>query len=429
MLKIAIIQFPGSNCERETMLAVQRAGMEPVEVLWNSALSELSQYLGFIIVGGFSYEDRSRAGVIAALDPIMDALIEQNELGKPILGICNGAQILVEKGLVPGLKNYRLGAALAENIRIKNDQIQGGGYYNAWSFIRMSHNSCTIQKSAFTRYLKSSDVLPIPVAHGEGRFVISSEILTEIQLNGQNVFQYCSHDGKIVNEFPMNPNGSIDNIAALSNKSGNVLAMMPHPERTTQCDIIFHSMREYIRDETVHKIECMPKIEHLHYQPKQLDILSYPKIKSDFHFEILVGSILIDNHAMSIESALGKKNIGAHIHRYIHWEIECDSNEGFEKIKKSGVLFNEQKEYILDEKKIKKNDSEYILISPKTQIEGKKIQQILEKHFCISGIKTIAKNIVWEIAVNSSVDSNSCVNQILNSHILFNPYADTCYKY
>lgn len=119
-MKIAIIQFPGSNCERETSRAIKRAGMEPVEVLWNVDVSELSQYSGFVIVGGFSYEDRSRAGIIAALDPIMDVLAEHSALGKPILGICNGAQILVEKGLVPGLKNRQLGAALAENIRVQN---------------------------------------------------------------------------------------------------------------------------------------------------------------------------------------------------------------------------------------------------------------------------------------------------------------------
>src|SRR5579872_7303913 len=103
MKSIAIIQFPGSNCERETMLAVRRAGMTPVEFLWNESPLKLREMHGYIIVGGFSYEDRSRAGIIAALDPIMQELAAQSELGKPILGICNGAQVLVETGLVPGL--------------------------------------------------------------------------------------------------------------------------------------------------------------------------------------------------------------------------------------------------------------------------------------------------------------------------------------
>src|SRR5215208_2855516 len=100
-MKIAIIQFPGSNCERETILAVKRAGMDPVEFLWNESTDRLAAMDGYIIVGGFSYEDRSRAGIIAALDPVMHELTIQSESGKPILGICNGAQILVETGLVP----------------------------------------------------------------------------------------------------------------------------------------------------------------------------------------------------------------------------------------------------------------------------------------------------------------------------------------
>ena len=111
-MKIAIVQFPGSNCERETMLAVQRAGMTPVEFLWNEPREKLREMAGFILIGGFSYEDRSRAGVIAALDPVMQEIKTQSALGKPILGICNGAQILVETGLVPGLEDNMLGMVL-----------------------------------------------------------------------------------------------------------------------------------------------------------------------------------------------------------------------------------------------------------------------------------------------------------------------------
>ena len=102
-MKIAIVQFPGSNCERETMLAVRRAGMIPVEFLWNESHVKLREMDGYIIVGGFSYEDRSRAGIIAALDPVMQEIKAQSERGKPVLGICNGFQILCESGLLPGV--------------------------------------------------------------------------------------------------------------------------------------------------------------------------------------------------------------------------------------------------------------------------------------------------------------------------------------
>ena len=111
MHKIGIVQFPGSNTERETFMACRRAGMNPIELLWNSTNDLLKTMHGYIIVGGFSYEDRSRAGVIAALDPIMEQIKIESNKGKPVLGICNGAQILVESGLVPGLKNGLPGIA------------------------------------------------------------------------------------------------------------------------------------------------------------------------------------------------------------------------------------------------------------------------------------------------------------------------------
>ena len=148
---IAIIQFPGSNTERETLMACHRAGLNPVEFLWNEAPEKLSEFDGFVIVRGFSYEDRSRSGVIASLDPIMKQVRIEADFGKPVLGICNGAQILVESGLVPGLKDHRLGIALTDNKRIKNGNVIGVGYYNTWANLQMS---VPYARCAFTHHLK-----------------------------------------------------------------------------------------------------------------------------------------------------------------------------------------------------------------------------------------------------------------------------------
>ena len=119
--RVAIIQFPGSNTERETIMACERVGITPIEFLWNENPKNLSSFDGYIIVGGFSYEDRSRSGVIAAMEPIIDQLKVESVKNKAVLGICNGAQILVESGLIPGLKDYELGVALTDNKRIKNN--------------------------------------------------------------------------------------------------------------------------------------------------------------------------------------------------------------------------------------------------------------------------------------------------------------------
>src|SRR3990167_9978254 len=197
-MRIGIVQFPGSNCERETALAVKRVGMEPVEFLWNESHEKLRELDGYIIVGGFSYEDRSRAGIIAALDPVMQELRTQADLGKPILGICNGAQILVETGLVPGLENNKIAMVLTENKRVSHGKILGTGYYNAWIHMRLSDD---YQRNAFTRHLTPKNILQVPVAHAEGRFVMQEALWQEIKMQGQHVFQYCDEEGNILDYF------------------------------------------------------------------------------------------------------------------------------------------------------------------------------------------------------------------------------------
>jgi phosphoribosylformylglycinamidine synthase I len=414
MKQIAIIQFPGSNCERETALAVKRAGMQPVEFLWNESAEKLSTFAGFVIVGGFSYEDRSRAGVIASLDPLMQALKVENKKGKPILGICNGAQILVEAGLVPGLANDQVGMALTDNERVQNGNVLGTGYYNAWINMRLSDH---YQLNAFTRKLTPQTILHIPIAHGEGRFIIPPALLTEMQNNGQHVFQYCDETGNIINEFPINPNGSINNIAAVSNKAGNVLAMMPHPERTTQGDAIFESMREYI--EAGHVSTVAP----LYYQPRAESIAKYSTPAKAY--ELIVELLITDNQALSVENALALAGTPAKVTRRVHWEILCDSAEVFAKIKSSGVLYNDRKEKLISAAEVKASPSTTVLVQAKTDLLGQQKLQMLTHHFGITGVQRIRHSVIWQIDPIAKND----INPVINPHILYNPYAHDGYYY
>ena len=175
-INIGVIQFPGSNTERETGLAIKRSSMRPVEVLWNATSEKVKRCDGYIITGGFSFEDRSRAGVVASLDPIMGTLKEEAEKGKPIFGICNGAQILVESGLVPGTEKNQTSIALTDNKRIQNDHVVGTGYYNTWADLKIS---VPPESTAFTRHLNSGEIIHIPFAHAEGRFIIPDKLLNE----------------------------------------------------------------------------------------------------------------------------------------------------------------------------------------------------------------------------------------------------------
>lgn len=410
-MRIAIVQFPGSNCERETILAVKRAGMEPEEFLWNQSKEKLAEYSGYIIVGGFSYEDRSRAGAIAALDPIMHVIKEQSKLGKPVLGICNGAQILVETGLVPGIEHDVLGMALTDNIRIQDNKVLGTGYYNAWVHMRLSDK---YQLNAFTKYLTPKDILSVPVAHGEGRFVIPPALLAEMKTHGLNLFQYCDANGQVTDEFPVNPNGSVNNIAAVSNKMGNVMAMMPHPERTQTCDLIFKSMRDYIKN------GYAQQTAPLNYHPRHAEIGKY-KLPNKHH-ELVINLIITDNQALSVENALQHCEIPVKVKRQIHWEIECDSEETYEKIKASGVLFNDRKETIV--KPSTQAGGFSFLVRAKDDMIGRQKQQMLEDHFNVQGIRSIRHSVLWHID-----GANETLNPIINTHILFNPYAYDCYYY
>lgn len=416
-MRIAIVQFPGSNCERETALAVKRAGMEPVEFLWNESREKLRDMNGFIIVGGFSYEDRSRAGIIAALDPVMEEIKAQSEVGKPILGICNGAQILVETGLVPGLENNKLGMVLTENKRVANGKILGTGYYNTWIHMRVSDQ---YQRNAFTRHLNPKKILHVPIAHGEGRFILTEALLTEIEAQGLNVFQYCDANGNIIDSFPTNPNGSTKNIAAISNKWGNVMAMMPHPERTTNGDAIFQSMRDHIAEG--HKESTVP----LAYYPRKTKIQNYQK-PVESH-ECIVELMITDNHALTVQNTLRHLGIPVSVKRQVHWEIETNSSASIEKINQSGVLFNERKEVQLSPAEIKAPTVATFLVRAKDDLLGQQKLQTLRDHFDISNVNAIRHGVLWQFSSDTS-NIADLIDKILHTNIIFNPYAHECYQY
>jgi len=220
--RVAVIRFPGVNCEDETRRAVAASGMACDVFMWNGPTEELSMYDAYVLPGGFSYQDRVRAGAIAAKDRIVDRLFDEAASGKPVIGICNGAQVLLESGMVPGLDPGRVEMGLARNIMPDRD-----GYYTRWT-----HLTVRSDRSAATAALAVGDVLAIPVAHAEGRFVSSTEGLVDgLFERGQVVMTYASPDGEDEDRFPTNPNGSTRAIAAVANPAGNVVAMMPHPER------------------------------------------------------------------------------------------------------------------------------------------------------------------------------------------------------
>ena len=416
IINIGVVQFPGSNTERETFLAIQRANMNPLEILWNSDLELVQKCDGYIITGGFSYEDRSRAGVIASLEPIMDVLKNESKKGKPIFGICNGAQILVESGLVPGPSNNKTSIALADNKRIKDGSIVGTGYYNAWSNLKLSvpNNS-----NAFTRHLSEEEMINIPFAHAEGRFIIPEKLLEEMKTNHQTIFRYCDADGGISEEFPTNPNGSVYNLAAVSNNYGNVLAMMPHPERTELGDKLFSSMKEYIET-------SVPMNEKkISYKPTEKTIADYePHENSNIW---IVDLIITDNEAVTVENALQQKGFEVEVSKQTHWEISCSKNSTatLKQIDDSGELYNSNKEYLSDLPEEKETIS--LLIRQKEDVHCQKKFDSLTQRFKIRDLLQLKRGVVWNITIKNA-NFNSIFNDILDTNILHNPLSHECFR-
>ena len=415
-INIGVIQFPGSNTERETGLAIKRGHMNPVEILWNSDTDSVANCDGYIITGGFSFEDRSRAGIIASLDPIMKTIKEEAENGKPVFGICNGAQILVESGLVPGVKNSQTAIALTDNKRIQDGHVVGTGYYNTWANLKVT---VPPNSTAFTRHLDHEEIIYVPFAHAEGRFIIPGELLDELIENNQTVFRYCNNDGETLSQFPTNPNGSDYNLAAISNSAGNVLAMMPHPERTNLGDKLFSSMREFIEQ------KISSKNGSLSYSPPGKRIKKYTPGKDVS--EWVVDMVITDNEAETVQNALKRTGIDVTIHRQQHWEISTSGNSSntLKKIENTGELFNSNKEYMSSIKR--QQNTACLLVRQKEDMHCQAKFESIRERFNIDELMQLKRGIVWNISVKNT-NFQPVLDKILDTNILFNPLSHECFR-
>ena len=224
-MKTGIVVFPGSNCDRDVHHVLNDVVGINAEYVWHTEKS-IEDYDALILPGGFSYGDRLRAGVIAAQSPIMEAIKKKADEGLPILGICNGFQILVEAGLLPG--------ALVKNVKLK--------FSCKWLQMEVLNVN-----TPFTNLFRLNDQINIPIAHGEGRYIINNDKIHDLNENNQIVFKYKDQ----------NPNGSTEMIAAICNKEGNVMGLMPHPERASErilspnktssnAELIFLSLKNFL---------------------------------------------------------------------------------------------------------------------------------------------------------------------------------------
>ena len=206
-MKFAVIQFPGSNCDQDCIAAINSIQGLEAEYVWHKETS-LTRFDAIVLPGGFAYGDYLRCGAIARFSPIMRAVIDDARAGKLVLGTCNGFQVLCEAGLLPG--------ALVRNRSLR--------------FVcQMVTTRVEVPDSAFTHGFSQGSLLRLPIAHGEGCYFADNQTLHGLNEHGQIILRYADEHGRVVPEA--NPNGSIENIAGICNREGNVFGLMPHPDR------------------------------------------------------------------------------------------------------------------------------------------------------------------------------------------------------
>jgi phosphoribosylformylglycinamidine synthase len=208
-LHFGIVIFPGTNCDTDAWHALHDGMGAPVDYIWHQE-TDLGGFDCVILPGGFSYGDYLRTGAVARFSPVMNAVTEFASGGGLVLGICNGFQILLEAGLLPGAMMRNVGQTFVckyVNLRVETTD------------------------TPYSRAMEKGSVLRIPIAHGEGNYYADEATLEELRRNDQIVFRYCTAEGRITADA--NPNGSLDNIAGICNRERNVMGMMPHPERCT----------------------------------------------------------------------------------------------------------------------------------------------------------------------------------------------------
>jgi len=212
-MKFGVVVFPGSNCDQDCFYVIKDVLNQPVEYIWHKE-AKVSGFDCIVLPGGFSYGDYLRTGAVARFSPVMNAVKEFAEKGGLVIGICNGFQILLEAGLLPGamLRNRNL-RFICEYVHLKVEK----------------------NNNPFTNLCKKKQVLKIPIAHNEGNYYLDEKGLAELKRNRQIIFRYCDASGEVNGKS--NPNGAVDNIAGIINKEGNVLGMMPHPERSSEKEL------------------------------------------------------------------------------------------------------------------------------------------------------------------------------------------------
>jgi len=408
--KVAVIAFPGNNCETETARAFVRNGFDTQILRWNQ-IEKIGDFEVYVLPGGFSFEDRGRSGVIASREIIFDKLREETQKGKIILGICNGAQMIIESGLIPIEKNP-LPLALAHNIRRdKNNHVLGTGFYNEWTYLKVENKN-----TAFTGKIDKN--IKIAFAHGEGRFTSQDKkVLENLKSHEHVAFRYCDNDGNVGQNFPITPNGAALATAAVTNKEGTVMAIMPHPERFFNIfdgDLIIQSIKDWLTEN-----KSPEKVEISDLSAQEFPNISELSLDNNKLY-IEKRLMITDNENFTVKSTAQfiAENKNLELSKSILFEISSEKKLTQEKILDLGIIANLNKETV---EKFEARDSLCLVKefqSDEAQAISEKLSELLNQKIEVKIYKG------WDFK-DSSQES---VKKILQNGLLSNPNSSEIFK-
>lgn len=395
--KIAVLTFPGNNCEAETVRALKNQGFQSEVFLWNREPNELETFDGVVIPGGFSFEDRGRSGIVSSQEPIFQTLQKMANTNTPILGICNGAQMLIESGLILSDNNNIPAIALLDNKRTNEQgEIIGTGFYHSYRTLKSVN-----KKTPFSNF---SENIHIPIAHGEGRFTLTPEMEKEVIAKNLIVFTYIN-----------NPNGSFQNAAAICNPKGNVVAMMPHPERNTNGDPVFASLWNYFQDaenfELNNQTVSVPNFANIESEKlNSQEIIVLVRLKISDKTEKTFGNVL------GLKDELLRREKWGFILKNAEKKSTAEKITEIAKIIISGELVNLNKQWVVmkidgewydwnEESKFEKNKSRFnendcFIVEAKEDFKGQEKQEHLSHVLPECPIQNITFGIYWEVPAN-----------------------------
>lgn len=405
-IRIAILRFPNAPHEADLVKAIQQVGMSPVVFAWNESLASLNAVDGYLLIGALP------AGVIAATHPAMRIIADEAAKGKPVLGLGEAAAWLLEAGLVPGLENNKAAIALAPSQRRQEDKIQNLGVHEVQVHVRLSDD---YQRNAYTRHLNRETIVPVMLGLTAGRFVLSEILWQEIEQQGLNVFQYCDESGAVIDDATVNPLGSMGNMAAIANKAGHVMALLPPLENTAVGEALLLSMRDYIKK--AHYVPVLP----LSYYPRRLKPLVYqpaPQAKTRV-------MRLQEDFALVVEQALNESGLAVRVRCQAHLEVQGVDEAGFAAIMGSGVLYDAAQAEAVSPLP---SSSAAFLVRPKEDDLGKLQCLTLAADFGVTGVEAIHHGVIWYLFSDTPLD-DAKIQACLDTRLFYHPLLQACYRY